>query len=213
MLRGDLSGVLSTVITLVIAFTVHEFAHAWTADRLGDDTPRRSGRLTLNPLAHLDLLGSVMLLYAGFGWAKPVPINPLALRQRSPSGLMLVAAAGPLSNLLLALLASIPFQAGLVGLTAPAGQLLPNASSFLLTFISLNLVLLFFNLLPIAPLDGEKVLAYFLPASGQLTLERLRPYGPMILIGLILLGRFGQFNLLGTLIGVPAGNLLRLLIT
>ena len=213
MFRGDLPTFISAAITLVIAFTVHEFAHAWTADRLGDDTPRLNGRLTLNPLVHLDPLGTLMLLFAGFGWAKPVPINPAALQRRSPAGVMLVSAAGPLSNLLLALLAAIPFQSGLVDLAGPAGRLLPSPSSFLQTFIFINLILLLFNLIPVAPLDGEKVLSYFLPASGQQTLYRLRPYGPMILMGLILLGRFGQFDLLGILIGAPASRLFSLLVT
>ena len=86
MFRGDLPTFIAAAVTLVIAFTVHEFAHAWTADRLGDDTPRLSGRLTLNPLVHLDPLGTLMLLFAGFGWAKPVPINPAALQRRSPAG-------------------------------------------------------------------------------------------------------------------------------
>lgn len=204
---------VSTAVSLVIAFTIHEFAHAWTAVQFGDDTPRRDGRLTLNPLVHLDLLGTLMLLFAGFGWAKPVRIDPFALRQRSPAAVMLVSAAGPLSNLLLALLATIPVQAGLVQLSSPSGRLLPSLSSFLLTFIFLNLILLFFNLIPVAPLDGEKVLSYFLPPAGQQTLSRLRPYGPMILMGLIVLGRFGRFDLLGLLIGEPARRLFLLLVT
>src|SRR4030042_1343868 len=189
MFRGDLPTFISAAITLVIAFTVHEFAHAWTADRLGDDTPRLNGRLTLNPLVHLDPLGTLMLLFAGFGWAKPVPINPAALRRRSPAGAMLVAGApagvrlvapaGPLSNLLLAVLAAIPFRSGLLDLAGPAGRLLPSPSSFLLTFIFINLILLLFNLIPVAPLDGAKVLSYFLPSSGQKTLYRRRPHGPM----------------------------------
>jgi Zn-dependent protease len=205
----DLPTFFSAAITLVIAFTVHEFAHAWTADRLGDNTPRQNGRLTLNPLVHLDLLGTLMLLFAGFGWAKPVPINPMALRRR---GVMLVAAAGPLSNLLLAVLAAIPFQTGLLGLVGPATRLLPSLSSFLQLFIFVNLILLLFNLIPISPLDGEKVLSYFLPSSGQETMYRLRPYGPMILMGLILLARFGQFDLLGLLIRTPANRLFSLLV-
>jgi Zn-dependent protease len=205
----DLPTFFSAAITLVIAFTVHEFAHAWTADRLGDNTPRQNGRLTLNPLVHLDLLGTLMLLFAGFGWAKPVPINPMALRRR---GVMLVAAAGPLSNLLLAVLAAIPFQTGLLGLVGPATRLLPSLSSFLQLFIFVNLILLLFNLIPISPLDGEKVLSYFLPSSGQETMYRLRPYGPMILMGLILLARFGQFDLLGLLIRTPAHRLFSLLV-
>jgi len=206
---GDLPTFISAAITLVIAFSVHEFAHAWAADRLGDDTPRLNGRLTLNPRVHLDVLGTLMLLFAGFGWAKPVPINPVALRRR---GVMLVAAAGPLSNLLLALLAALPFQADVLQRTGPATRLLPSLSSFLQLFIFVNLILLLFNLIPISPLDGEKVLSYFLPPDGQETMYRLRPYGPMILMGLILLARFGQFDLLGLLIRTPANRLFSLLV-
>jgi Zn-dependent protease len=212
VLSGDASLIISRALTLVIAFTVHEFAHAWTADQLGDDTPRLNGRLTLNPLRHLDPLGSLMLLVAGFGWAKPVPVNPQALQRQSSAGMMLVAAAGPLSNLVLAVLAAVPFQAGLISPSSASGGILPSASSFLQTFIFINLILLFFNLIPISPLDGEKVLTYFLPSSGQATMERLRPYGPMILLFLILSGRFG-FNILGLLIGEPAERLFFLLVT
>src|SRR3972149_5351435 len=89
---------LARVFPLIIAFPVHEFAHAWTANELGDDTPRLAGRLTLTPLAHLDVLGSLMLVLAGFGWAKPVPVNPYALQRRTPAGVMIVAAAGPVSD-------------------------------------------------------------------------------------------------------------------
>ena len=95
---------ISRIITLLIAFTVHEFAHAATADALGDSTPRLHGRLTLNPLAHLDMMGTITLLFAGFGWAKPVPINPYELRRKTSAGVMLVSIAGPVSNLLLALI-------------------------------------------------------------------------------------------------------------
>lgn len=212
MFAGSVPAFISTAITLVIAFTVHEFAHAWTANELGDDTPRLNGRLTLNPMAHLDLLGTIMLFFAGFGWAKPVPVNPYALQRRTPAGFMLVSAAGPLSNLLMALIAAIPFQIGLVDASSAGGRLLPSFASFLSVFIFLNLVLLLFNLLPISPLDGEKVLSYFLPLSGQETMTRLRPYGPMILMALIVLGRFGGFDLLGRLIFTPAFYLRGLLI-
>jgi Zn-dependent protease len=212
VLTGDASLIISRALTLVIAFTIHEFAHAWTADQLGDDTPRQHGRLTLNPLRHLDPLGSLMLLVAGFGWAKPVPVNPHKLQRQTSAGMMLVAAAGPLSNLVLALLASVPFQAGLINPVPTSSGLLPSTSSFLQTFIFINLILLFFNLIPISPLDGEKVLTYFLPSSGQATMQRLRPYGPMILLFLILSGRFG-FNILGLLIGTPAQQLFFLLVT
>ncbi len=202
MLGLSLSTLISRIITLVIAFTVHEFSHAWTADQLGDDTARRAGRLTLNPLVHLDPIGSLLLVVAGFGWAKPVPINPYALERRTPAGTMMVSAAGPLSNLLLALLASVPFQ---IGMIAPSGggRLFPSFPSFLMEFIFLNLILLFFNLIPIAPLDGEKVLEYFLPPEGRATLYRLRPYGPMILMLLVFFGPFLGIDLLGILIGWP----------
>lgn len=212
MLFSSLPQLLYLAITLVIAFTIHEFAHAWTADQLGDDTPRLNGRLTLNPLAHLDLLGSLMLLIAGFGWAKPVPVNPYALQRRTPAGMMFVAAAGPFSNLVLAILAAIPFRMGLFDSFGTMSQLSQIAATFLLLFIQINLVLLFFNLIPIFPLDGEKVAAYFLPPNGQDFLYRIRPYGPMILMGLILIGRFTGFDLIGLLILTPTQAVFSLLV-
>src|SRR3990172_7086263 len=110
MLDLDLPSLLTRVFILVTAFSVHEFAHAWVANAFGDDTPRLNGRLTLNPAAHLDVMGSLMLLIAGFGWAKPVPVNPYLLRRRSPSALMWVSLAGPLSNLVMAALAALPLR-------------------------------------------------------------------------------------------------------
>jgi Zn-dependent protease len=152
-----------------------------------------------------------MLVVAGFGWAKPVPINPYALERRSTAGPMLVAAAGPLSNLLLAILAAVPFQMGIIN-PGTAGDLLPTLSSFMTEFVFINLLLLFFNLIPIAPLDGEKVLEYFLPPSGRSTLYRFRPYGPMILMLLIFVGPFLGLDLLGILVGWPTQQVFRALI-
>jgi len=200
-------------LTLLIAFPVHELAHAWTADRLGDTTPRWNGRLTLNPLAHLDPWGAFVFLFFGFGWAKPVPVNPYALQRRTPAGMMLVAAAGPLSNLLLAILVAIPFRAGLLTGPFSVSGTFPTLSGLLAQFVFFNLILLLFNLLPISPLDGEKVLEYFLPPAGRETLARLRPYGTVILLGLVLLGSFGRINLLSLLIGAPAEKLFSLLIS
>jgi len=197
------------VISMVVALTIHELAHGWTAFQLGDDTAKRAGRLTLNPLKHLDPLGTLMILFAGFGWAKPVPFDPYAVTRRTPAGVMLVAAAGPIANLLMAIVASIPFQTGLLNSALASGGLLLYARPFLATFIYLNLILLFFNLLPVSPLDGEKVLTYFLPPSGQATMARLRPYGPMLLILLMVAGR-GIFNVV---IGTPVNQLFQLLVS
>ena len=110
MLGTDLPTLISRIFTLIIAFTVHEFSHAKVADWFGDDTPRMNGRLTLNPLKHLDIFGSLMLIIAGFGWAKPVPVNPYALGRRSPSAYMWVSLAGPASNLLMAIVAAAPLR-------------------------------------------------------------------------------------------------------
>jgi Zn-dependent protease len=192
MLGLSFSTLLTRVITLVIALTVHEFSHAWVANELGDDTPRINGRLTLNPLAHLDVFGSLMLVLAGFGWAKPVPVNPYTLQRRTPAGMMLVSVAGPVSNLILAILAAIPVRMGLIGISANLNGLLPSLNQFFTEFIFINLLLLLFNIIPLFPLDGEKVLEYFLPQSGKEFLHRMRPISPFILMILMFIGpRFG----------------------
>src|SRR3990172_6184271 len=110
----NLPTLIARIFVLLVAFSVHEFAHAWSADMFGDETPRMNGRLTLNPLVHLDPMGSLLLLVVGFGWARPVPVNPYALSRRSPAALMLVSLAGPLSNLIMAVIAAVPFRLGLV---------------------------------------------------------------------------------------------------
>ena len=207
MLNYPLEQLLPLVFAIIIALSVHEFSHALAADQLGDDTPRLQGRLTLNPLAHLDLLGSLMFLIAGFGWARPVQINPYVIQRRSPAGPMIVAAAGPFSNLLLAIVATIPIRAGLI--SATSSSLL---SQFFVGFIWINLILLFLNLLPIFPLDGEKILDFFLPPRGQEILLQIRPYGMYILMGLIILGNFGSFNIFGLIVGRPALSIMELLL-
>lgn len=208
-LGNDPIGFVYLAITLVVSLTVHEFAHAWSAFQLGDDTAQRMGRLTLNPLKHLDPLGTIIMLAVGFGWAKPVPFDPYAVTRKTPAGVMLVAAAGPLSNLLMAIIASIPFQTGLFDNVVAGEGALFYMASFLFTFIRLNLVLLFFNLIPVSPLDGEKVLTYFLPPSGQATMARIRPYGPMLLMLLLFAGQ-GFFS---ALILGPVNAILQLLVS
>lgn len=177
---------LSLMATLLISFSVHEFSHAWAAYRLGDTTARDAGRLTLNPAAHLDLAGTLMLLLGGLGWAKPVPVDGYTVQRRTPAGLMLVSIAGPLSNLLLAILAAIPFRLGLVNIYNYSTAFLPTIDQFLDIFISVNLGLMLFNLLPLAPLDGDKIADYVLPEKWGRKLDVIRPYGPFILIVLVM---------------------------
>jgi len=185
-LGRPISQTIALAIVLVAAFSVHEFAHAWTAYQLGDPTARDAGRLTLDPRKHLDVLGSIMVLAVGFGWAKPVPVNPYNLRN-GRAGMAIVAAAGPLSNLLLAIIAAVPLKMGLI---EPyfSSRFLPNPQQIIVTFIGLNVVLLVFNLLPIAPLDGFRVVAGLLPYPSSETFRKLEPIGPMILIFLVFFG-------------------------
>ena len=206
---------IARLIVLVVSFTIHEFAHAWSATQLGDETPRQYGRLTLNPLAHLDPMGSLLLLLVGFGWAKPVPINPYALMRRTPAGVMWVSLAGPFSNLLMAILAAVPFRMGLVSVVAGMTNtraILPNPSLILVQFITINLLLCLFNLIPLAPLDGEKILDYFLPPSMAKVFEIIRPYGPVILIVLVLVGPMFGLDIIGMIIMPPLRALFGLLV-
>lgn len=203
MFNLPISTLISRALTLIIAFTIHEFAHAWTATMYGDETPRLNGRLTLNPISHLDPIGSLMLLIAGFGWAKPVPVNPYALERHSRSAYMWVSFAGPLSNLLLAILAAIPFRLGLLSIGyafIPNDYILPTQEQFLFEFITINLLLMLFNLIPIAPLDGEKILAYLLPPSIARSYETLRPYGPLLLMVVIFVLPFVGIDILGMIL-------------
>ncbi len=213
LLNLDPSTLIAHLFVLIVAFTFHEFAHAWTANYFGDPTPKMNGRLTLNPLAHLDPIGSLLLLVAGFGWAKPVPINPYFLQKRSSSAVMLVSLAGPASNLLMAIAAAIPFRLGIVSLNdafiaiqSRSLHILPTIPQTLYIFIQINLLLMLFNLIPIAPLDGEKVAAYFFPASWLQFLDAIRPYGPIILMAIVFLG------VLSYIINPPLVLLMRILV-
>lgn len=196
MLGSPPSQLISGVITLMVAFTFHEFAHAWTATQFGDDTPRLFGRLTLNPLSHLDLLGSLLLLFTGFGWAKPVPINPRRIQQHSNSALMLVAISGPLSNLILAIVAALPLRFGWVVPGDARFDFLPTPYTFLIFFMFTNLGLMLFNLIPLPPLDGEEVLAFLLPPELGKTWDTIRPYGPYILMAILFLGPMFGVNII-----------------
>ncbi len=198
------------ILILLIAFPIHELAHAMTAYRLGDVTPKLDGRLTLNPFAHLDLFGSLLILAAGLGWAKPVRFNPGALRTDPRIGAMIVAAAGPLSNLALGIL-----MAGLWRIGAPALGLIDNTllvnqmANLFITFALINIGLFFFNLIPLAPLDGFTVLRGLLPSNLARLLERIQPFSFLIFLVLFLFGH--RLPIFGLIVWAPAQYITRLL--
>jgi len=196
MFNQSPSELIAGIITLMIAFTAHEFAHAWSATQFGDDTPSRFGRLTLNPLKHLDVMGSIMLLLTGFGWAKPVTVDENKISRHSPAAMMLVAISGPISNFLMALLAAIPLRFNWVNNVPPLFSFMPSGYQFLIFFLFTNLGLMLFNLIPLPPLDGEEVLVFLLPPKLQKNWETFRSYGPYILIFLLVIGPMIGFNLI-----------------
>lgn len=188
-----------TFIILIIAITVHEFSHALVADRLGDPTPRSLGRLSLNPLRHLDLIGTLMLIIAHFGWGKPVPIDPYNFHSPRRDEL-LVSLAGPGSNLFLAGIA------GILNLFLPF-----FLTPILYIFALINISLALFNLLPLPPLDGSKIFLNLLPLESSLNWEEsLSRYGQLILIFLFILP-IGSSNILSLLLSPPTTFLLHLL--
>ena len=179
----SLTGLLISVPAILIAITIHEFSHGLAAHILGDPTPQRQGRLTLNPLPHLDPLGTLMLLVARFGWAKPVEVNPYYFKGNRQRGMLLVAMAGPLSNMVVALVGAV-----LYNLFGTAGYL----GSFLGTLLSINVYLALFNLIPVPPLDGSKILAGLLPDKGAAFIYSLEQFGPLLLLLLIFTNMTGK---------------------
>lgn len=163
---------------LLFALVFHEFSHGWVANKLGDPTAKYSGRLTLNPMAHLDLFGSLMILFVGFGWAKPVPVDSRYLANPR-TDMMKIAFAGPASNLLLAFIAG-----SLIRLTGNMGVL----SSMLIMFVQINIMLAVFNMIPIPPLDGSQIFSGLMIRHNPDLVVKLQIYGPQILMGLILFG-------------------------
>ena len=184
LLRDDPRVFVAFVIAVVLGITFHEFSHAAVATLQGDQTARSQGRLTLNPIAHLDPLGSIALILAGFGWGRPVPFNPMRLRSKRV-GAALVGLAGPAANFVLALAAAIGVR---VLFSTGTGAFEVNFSLILLDMlVTLNVVLGVFNLLPIPPLDGSRLLSIFLPPSRQNIVYFLDRYGIFLLLGLLIL--------------------------
>jgi Zn-dependent protease len=183
----DLTSIAIGLGIILVALSVHEAAHAWSADRLGDPTARLLGRVTLNPIKHIDPIGTVLMpvlmIATGLpilGWAKPVPVN-ISRLGHPRRDFMIVAAAGPLSNIAQALVAALVVR-GLFFSGADMGLW----AEILLRFMYLNLILAFFNLIPVPPLDGGNVLAGLLPRPAAATFERIRPFGFLVLYALIL---------------------------
>ncbi len=179
LFRNPLAFIL-LIIPLLYSIIIHELAHGWVADRMGDSTARWLGRLSLNPRKHLDPIGTLMLFIFGFGWAKPVPVNFHNLNDYR-KGMVLVSAAGIVANLLLALIAQMLLH---ILNPAPFGAIF----TFLFYMTQINVMLAAFNLIPIPPLDGSKILMGFSSYRFQYTLAQLEPYGFFIIIGLLWLG-------------------------
>ncbi len=211
--------VASLCVSLAICIAVHEFSHAYVASELGDNTARALGRVTLNPVKHLDPIGSVLILLAGFGWGKPVPVDPRFLRGDPRLGMALVAAAGPLSNVIAALLFAALIRLGLADALIPDillfGQNIADLVNLTLRLlVQFNLILAIFNLLPIAPLDGFKVALGLLPRDLAIPFSRTEPYGIGILLAVVAIGFFPgiPFSPLQWIIGTPVTFATRILI-
>lgn len=208
--------VLVWAVPVLFSIVIHEVAHGWMANRLGDDTAKRMGRLTLNPISHIDPIGTVilpviMIIMGGvvFGWAKPVPFNPYNFRRNvnPKTGAMWVAAAGPGSNLILAFIATFVLVATQKFFTNIAPALYMSINQLAEALMIINLVLASLNLIPIPPLDGSKILFRFLPPAYEVPFQRLERYGFLILIILIFTGVFSK------IISVPIKLLLGLFLS
>lgn len=200
----DFGALLLMAPGILFALTIHEFCHAWTANRLGDPTARLQGRLSLNPMAHLDLFGTICFVFAGFGWGKPVPVNPYNFKNPHRDD-MLVSAAGPASNFISALALGLIFR-----LVYEAGILPSHINLVLFYGIRISLLLAFFNLIPLYPLDGSHVLKGFLPREYVAGYENFSRYSPFVLLGIIILGNQGGVSILGAILGPPITFFLRL---
>ncbi|HHT24330.1 MAG TPA: site-2 protease family protein [Clostridiaceae bacterium] len=211
MPRIDIQQILIRMLVLTLSLSTHEYAHARMAYHLGDDTAERQGRLTLNPMKHLDPLGALAFIIAGFGWARPVPVNPVRFNRNKVknmrTGMMRVALAGPVSNLIIAFIANLIYQ--IIRFVLIAFKVTANTGLagmidilflILLTFYVSNISLALFNMLPIPPLDGSRVLGGFLSDRAYQKYMSIQQYSMIILFALIVFGR----GIIGRLIGYAA---------
>jgi Zn-dependent protease len=192
-----LAQIIGILVALVVGITFHEFSHAFVADQLGDHRPRALGRISLNPVAHIEPVGAIFFVLAGFGWGRPVPVNVYALRP-GRVGMAYVAAAGPIANLLVATSFAILFRAADVTGIGATG----NGFVWLLLYsiVFFNILLGLFNLLPIPPLDGYNLVLPFLPPRIAFSVQRYAQYGMLLLLLLVVLSYGGGFSPLGWLV-------------
>ena len=189
------------ILALVFSLSFHEFAHAWMAYRLGDSTAARMGRLTLNPMSHLDPIGSLALLLMGFGWAKPVPVDPRYLKNPRMD-MVKVAAAGPISNIILAIIAAFVLR-----LLFDTDLLSNSVKTFFIIFMQINITLAVFNLLPVSPLDGSQILSPFLEKQfGPNIVWKMQVYGPRVLFFIIIFSMVTDIHIFSFII-TPIFNL------
>lgn len=208
LMRGDILGVVGYLIALVLGITLHEFAHAWVAYRLGDLTPVRDGRVTLNPLAHLDPFGTVLILLLGFGYGRAVLVNPYNFRMDRRWGMALVAIAGPVTNIIIAIVFGLSLR--VLDQFPSSGWV--SVSVIFETIVYLNLILAVFNMIPFPPLDGSKILLALLPGDMAYRVERFyiqtQQFG---LIAIMLIFWFGG-RFIGPLISAPTNALFELIV-
>jgi len=202
---------------LIFSLSFHEFAHAWSASKLGDETAARMGRLTLHPKAHIDLIGTIIFPLIAFlwhapliGWANPVPVNPLRFRRdiTMSAGMAITAAAGPIANLILALVSAMVLTIVLLLLRAigtDGGWLSGMVVTFFMQGVVLNVTLAVFNMIPVPPLDGSRILRHMLPRQYQEAYDRLQSFGMLILYGIMFTGLLEYFF-------IPAEWLIRLIL-
>ncbi|MCF6158559.1 MAG: site-2 protease family protein [wastewater metagenome] len=201
------SNLIISIPVILYALTIHEYFHGWAANKLGDPTARLQGRLTLNPLAHIDIIGAICFVIAHFGWGKPVPINPHNFSNPRRDN-MIVSFAGPASNFVSAFVFGIIFQ-----LLRNASFMPMNVSAFLYNLLILgiimNLSLAFFNMIPLFPLDGSHIMESLLPYPLALKYKQMERYSPFILLGLILMGNYANVSIISMIIGPPVQYFLR----
>jgi|TARA_X000000368_G_scaffold89099_1_gene67977 Zn-dependent protease len=197
----DSQVIVLLIPSLIFSLSFHEYAHAWMAHRLGDNTAAHMGRLTLNPIAHLDLMGSMALLIMGFGWAKPVPVDSRFLNDPK-NDMVKVAAAGPIANIILAVFAAI-FLRIFFGL----GMVSNTFKTFFIIFMQINITLAVFNLIPLSPLDGSQILSPFLEKRfGTDIMWKMKVYGPQILFFILIFSAITNIHIFSFIIN-PIFNL------